>query len=54
MYKAVTRGISVTVTPASPDRSLTMHVEGSGTSASTAAVWLHPGIAPPVTREIAV
>ena len=39
---------TVTVTPASPERSLTTQVEGSGTSASSAAVWLQSGTAPPV------
>ena len=39
---------TVTVTPASPERSLTTQVEGSGTSASSAEVWLQSGTAPPV------
>ena len=40
---------TVTVTPASPERSLTTQVDGSGTSASTADVWLQSGTAPPLT-----
>ena len=43
---------TVTVTPASPDRSLTTQVEGSGTSASSAEVWLQSGTAPPVALAI--